>query len=240
MSLLMIDQLVAGYTPGVDILNGLCLQVEAHSITGIIGPNGAGKSTLLKTVFGLLTPSGGQIRFNGNVINAQLPAVLKRLGISYFPQGSNIFPHMTVEENLRLSCWSFKTKPDRVRAAIDRARALFPILHDKRKSKASLLSGGEAKMLSLAKEIISEPRLMLVDEPSAGLAPKITHQVYEFLEQSRQSGITILLVDQNIHEAVQASDYLYMLDMGRVRVEGAQDRFATNLRDLIRDSLIGS
>jgi branched-chain amino acid transport system ATP-binding protein len=240
MSLLTIDHLVAGYTPGVDILNGLCLRVEAHSITGIIGPNGAGKSTLLKTVFGLLVPFGGSICFDGHGINGHTPAVLKRLGISYFPQGSNIFPHMTVEENLRLSCWSFRRDTGRVRAGVARAQELFPILRDKFKSKASLLSGGEAKMLSLAKEIISEPKLMLVDEPSAGLAPRITHHVYEFLEASRQSGVTILLVDQNINEAVKASDYIYMLDMGRVRMQGAQERFTTNLRDIIRDSLIGS
>lgn len=240
MSLLTIDHLVGGYTPGVDILNGLSLRVEERSITGIIGPNGAGKSTLLKTVFGLLVPWSGTIWFDGNVINAQTPAALKRLGISYFPQGSNIFPHMTVEENLRVSCWTFRNDTGRVRAAIQRGQELFPILHDKRKGKASLLSGGEAKMLSLAKELISNPTLMLVDEPSAGLAPTLTRHVYEFLEASRQSGVTILLVDQNIKEAVKASDYIYMFDMGRVRMEGAQDRFATNLREIIRDSLIGS
>ncbi len=240
MSLLTIENLVAGYAPGVDILNGLSLQVEERSITGIIGPNGAGKSTLLKTVFGLLVPFGGTMHFDGHLINARTPAALKRLGISYFPQGSNIFPHMTVEENLRLSCWIFKRDRGRVRASMARAQELFPILHDKRKSKASLLSGGEAKMLSLAKEIISEPKLMLVDEPSAGLAPKITHHVYEFLEASRQTGVTILLVDQNINEAVKASDYIYMFDMGKIGMEVKQDRFATNLREIIRDSLIGS
>jgi ABC-type branched-subunit amino acid transport system ATPase component len=240
MSLLTIDHLVAGYTPGVEILNDLSLQVEAQSITGIIGPNGAGKSTLLKTVFGLLAPSGGTMRFHDTVINGYTPAALKRLGISYFPQGSNIFPHMTVEENLRVSCWTFRRDTHRVRAAMARAQELFPVLRDKRKSQASLLSGGEAKMLSLAKEIISEPTLMLVDEPSAGLAPKLTQQVYEFLEHSRQAGVTILLVDQNIAEAVKASDYIYMVDMGRVHLEGPQARFATNLRAIVRDALFGA
>jgi ABC-type branched-subunit amino acid transport system ATPase component len=240
MSLLAIDHLVAGYAPGVHILNGISLQVTPHSITGIIGPNGAGKSTLLKTIFGLLTPTEGTIRFNGEVINARTPAALKRLGISYLPQGNNIFPHMTVEENLRLSCWTFRQERQRVRSAISRAQDLFPILRHKRKSKASLLSGGEAKMLSLAKEIIAEPTLMLVDEPSVGLAPKITQQVYSFLEASRQAGMTIVIVDQNIQEAVKTSDYVYMLDMGRVKMEGKQEKFTTNLRDIIRDALIGS
>jgi ABC-type branched-subunit amino acid transport system ATPase component len=240
MSLLTIDHLVAGYTPGVEILNDLSLQVAAQSITGIIGPNGAGKSTLLKTIFGLLAPSGGTMRFHDTVINGYTPAALKRLGISYFPQGSNIFPHMSVEENLRVSCWTFRHDTRRVRAAMARAQELFPVLRDKRKSQASLLSGGEAKMLSLAKEIISEPRLMLVDEPSAGLAPKFTRHVYEFLEHSRQAGVTILLVDQNITEAVKASDYIYMFDMGRVSLEGPRERFATNLRAIVRDALFGA
>ena len=240
MPLLKIDDLVAGYAPGVHILNGMSLNVEQNSITGIIGPNGAGKSTLLKTIFGLLSPSGGRIVFEGEEINAWTPAALKRTGISYFPQGSNIFPHMTVEENLRLSCWTFRRNSARVRKNMSWAAELFPILKDKRASKASLLSGGEAKMLSLAKEIISEPKLMLVDEPSAGLAPKITHHVYEFLEHSRQRGVTILLVDQNIKEAVRASDYVYMFEMGRIKMEGPQERFATNLREIIRDALIGT
>jgi ABC-type branched-subunit amino acid transport system ATPase component len=240
MSLLTIDQLIAGYTPGVEILNGLSLQVAAQSITGIIGPNGAGKSTLLKTVFGLLVPSGGSVRFRDTVINGYTPAALKRLGISYLPQGSNIFPHMSVEENLRVSCWTFRHDTPRVRTAMARAQELFPVLRDKRKSQASLLSGGEAKMLSLAKEIISEPTLMLVDEPSAGLAPKLTQQVYAFLEHSRQAGVTILLVDQNITEAVKAADYIYMFDMGRVKMEGPQERFASNLREIVRDSLFGA
>lgn len=240
MSLLTIDHLVAGYTPGVDILNGLSLRVEAQSITGIIGPNGAGKSTLLKAVFGLLAPAHGTMRFDGRVINGATPAALKRLGISYFPQGSNIFPHMTVEENLRVSCWTFRHDRQRVRRAMARAQELFPMLRDKRKSKASLLSGGEAKMLSLAREMLSDPTLMLVDEPSAGLAPKLTRHVYAFLQHSRQAGVTILLVDQNITEAVRASDYIYMFDMGRVKLEGVQARFATNLRAIIRDALIGS
>jgi ABC-type branched-subunit amino acid transport system ATPase component len=147
---------------------------------------------------------------------------------------------MTVEENLRLSCWVFRRDSQRIARNLKRVQALFPVLAAKIHSKASLLSGGEAKMLSLAKEIISEPKLMLVDEPSAGLAPMITQYVYKFLAQSRESGVTILLVDQNINEAVKASDYVYMFEMGRVKLEGPQERFTANLREIVRSSLIGT
>jgi ABC-type branched-subunit amino acid transport system ATPase component len=240
MSWLTIERLVAGYVQGVDILNGVSLEVQAHTITGIIGPNGAGKSTLLKTLFGLLTPSAGSIHFEGRAIQGRTPAELKRLGISYVPQGLNIFPHMTVEENLRLACWTVRRDTGRLRAAMQHAYDLFPVLRDKRRSKASLLSGGEAKMLSLAKEVMLQPRLLLVDEPSAGLAPRITHYVYQFLEQSRQAGVTILLVDQNVSEAVEVSHYLYMLEMGTVKLHGPQAHFRANLREIIRNSLIGT
>ena len=238
--MLTIDDVAAGYAVGVDILDGLSLRVEPQSVTGVIGANGAGKSTLLKTIFGLLVPSRGEMTFQGQRINGWAPAALKRAGISYFPQGSNIFPHMTVEENLRLSCWVFRSDRQRVRTNLAWARELFPVLSRKWQDRASLLSGGEAKMLSLAKEIVSQPVLMLVDEPSAGLAPKITEQVYEFLAERRREGATILLVDQNVSAAVRASDYVYMLDMGRVAIEGPQERFSTNLHQIIRESLFGA
>jgi ABC-type branched-subunit amino acid transport system ATPase component len=239
MSLLAIDGLVAGYVPGVNILDGVSLRVEPGSITGIIGANGAGKSTLLKTVFGLLAPVIGSIRFDGRDVAGLLPAELKRLDISYFPQGSNIFPHMTVEENLRLSCWTFRRDTARVAKALARAQELFPVLGTKRDSKASLLSGGEAKMLSLAREILSAPRLMLVDEPSAGLAPKVTDYVYEFLAQCRKEEATILLVDQNIRASVRASDYVYVFDTGKVKLEGPRERFAGDVQRIVRDVLFG-
>lgn len=239
MPLLAIEDVVAGYSPGVHILDGVSLRVEPGSLTAIVGANGAGKSTLLKTVFGLLVPVSGRIVFDGRDVAGLLPAALKRLDISYFPQGSNIFPHMTVEENLRLSCWTFRRNAGRVRKALARAQELFPVLGTKRGSKASLLSGGEAKMLSLAREILSAPRLMLVDEPSAGLAPKVTDYVYTFLAECRREGATILLVDQNIQASVHASDYVYVFDMGKVKLEGPRERFAGDVQRIVRDVLFG-
>jgi ABC-type branched-subunit amino acid transport system ATPase component len=230
---------VGGYFEGIDILNGVELTVQAGSLTGIIGPNGAGKSTLLKTIFGFLHPRGGRIAFDGRDISADVPHVIKRLGIGYVPQGTNTFPQLTVHENLQLGAWVFRRDAARVTQMLERAYAAFPRLGEKRSLRATGLSGGEAKMLSIAKEMVTDPRLLLIDEPSAGLSPKITEQVYGQLLAARAQGLTILLVDQNIAKAVEISDYLYMLEMGTVRRAGPRQEFADQLRELIRDALLG-
>ena len=239
MALLEVDGIVAGYVAEIDILNGLRLRVEPGTITGIIGPNGAGKSTLLKTIFGFLHPRQGNIIFNGQAIQHLSPHTVNRLGISYTPQATNIFPHLTVQENLQLGAWVFRRQRARVAASVARAYSAFPRLHEKRRRRATALSGGKAKMLSVAKEQVTDPTLLLVDEPSAGLAPLITQQVYAQLLQARAQGVTILLVDQNISKAVEISDYLYMLDMGQVRHEGPRQVFTEQLHTLIRDALLG-
>ena len=239
MALLELRSVVGGYVEGINILNGVELTVEAGSLTGIIGPNGAGKSTLLKTVFGFLHPRGGRIAFDGRDISADVPHVIKRLGIGYVPQGTNTFPQLTVHENLQLGAWVFRRDAARVTQMLERAYAAFPRLGEKRSLRATGLSGGEAKMLSIAKEMVTDPRLLLIDEPSAGLSPKITEQVYSQLLAARARGLTILLVDQNIAKAVEISDYLYMLEMGTVRRAGPRQAFADQLRELIRDALLG-
>jgi ABC-type branched-subunit amino acid transport system ATPase component len=240
MALLEVDGIVAGYVPGLDILNGLQLRLEAGTITGIIGPNGAGKSTLLKTIFGFLQPRQGRITFAGRPIQGLSPHAIKRLGIGYAPQGTNIFAQLTVHENLQLGAWVCRRQGRRMTELLEGAYTAFPRLRQKRRRRATSLSGGEAKMLSLAKEQVTEPALLLVDEPSAGLAPRLTQQVYAQLLQARAQGVTILLVDQNIAKAVEISDYLYMLDMGQVRHEGPRQAFASQLRELIRDALLGA
>jgi len=240
MALLELEGIAAGYVAGIDVLSEVSLRVEAGSITGIIGPNGAGKSTLLKTVFGFIHPWLGRITHEGRPIQALSPHVIKRLGISYVPQGTNVFPQLTVEENLLLGLWVFRGERARVGELLERAYAAFPRLREKRRLRATGLSGGEAKMLSLAKELVADPALLLVDEPSAGLAPVIAQQVYAQLLEARARGVTILLVDQNITKAVEISDYLYMLEQGRVRREGPREAFADQLREIIRDALLGA
>ena len=209
-------------------------------MTGIIGPNGAGKSTLLRTIFGFLHPRRGRIVFDGRDVGGLAPHALKRLGMAYVPQGANIFPQLTVHENLQIGTWIFRHDRARVAGMLERAYVAFPRLRDKRRLRATVLSGGEAKMLSVAKELVTDPRLLLVDEPSAGLAPRIADRVYDRLREVQAGGVTILLVDQNITKAVEVSDYLYMLEIGRVRREGPRQDFADQLREIIRDALLGA
>jgi ABC-type branched-subunit amino acid transport system ATPase component len=240
VALLELHGVVAGYVDGIEILNGVDLTVTRGTVTGIIGPNGAGKSTLLKTVFGFLHPRAGRILFDGSDVGHLAPHALKRLGIGYVPQGANIFPQLTVQENLQIGAWVFRHDRARVAAMLERAYRAFPRLRDKRALRATVLSGGEAKMLSVAKELVTDPSLLLVDEPSAGLAPRIAAQVYDRLREVQAAGVTLLLVDQNITKAVEVSDYLYVLEIGRVRREGPRQAFADQLRDLIRDALLGA
>ena len=240
MSLLSIQNIHCGYFEGIDILQNVSLDMNAGSFIGIIGPNGAGKSTLLKTIFGFLKYRKGEIFFKDIALHGLSPFEIKTLGISYIPQGINNFPYMTVRENLMLGAWTFRREKDRIKAGLANIYEIFPVMYEKRNHKAEFLSGGEAKILSIAKEMISSPDLLLVDEPSAGLAPKIVSYVYEFLRSSQEKGITILLVDQNINQAIDNSEYLYMLEMGTVAMQGSAGMFKENLKDIIRDSLLGA
>ncbi len=237
---LKVENLRVGYLPGIDILQGMSLEAKPGKITGIIGPNGAGKSTLLKAAFGFLKAHEGSILFNGNPIQDESPAAIKKRGISYIPQGANNFPQLPVKENLLLGCWIFRKDKERIERVLEETYEMFPVLKKKHGQRAGLLSGGEAKMLSIAKELVTSPSLALVDEPSAGLSPKITDYVYEFLAKKRDEGLTILIVDQNIQKAVEYSEYLYMFEMGTVKMEGEQKIFAGSIREIIRDSLVGA
>jgi ABC-type branched-subunit amino acid transport system ATPase component len=221
-------------------LHECTLAVPEGRVAALVGPNGAGKSTLLKTIFGFLHPHRGRITLDGREISALAPYEIKRLGISYVPQGANIFPQLTVEENLQLGAWVIKQDRARVAGRLESAYTAFPRLREKRRRRATTLSGGEAKMLSLAKELVTEPTLLLVDEPSAGLAPRIVEQVYAQLLSVREQGVTILLVDQNINKAVQVSNYLYMIERGEVRREGPRRDFVDQLHAIVRDALLGA
>jgi ABC-type branched-subunit amino acid transport system ATPase component len=239
-ALLAIDDLHAGYTSGVDILQGLSLTVERGSVTVVIGPNGAGKSTLLRTIFGLLKPQRGRVDFAGQEIGGREPAAVKALGIGYVPQEINVFPLLTVEENLRMGGWILRHDRARLIGALDRVYAAFPVLAERRHETAGALSGGQGRMLSVAREMMTGPALMLVDEPTAGLAPALVAQVYDLLHAARQGGSTILLVDQNIEDAVRQADYVYLVDLGRVRAHGPAREFPLErVSALIREALLG-
>jgi ABC-type branched-subunit amino acid transport system ATPase component len=239
--LLEVDDIHAGYQSGVDILQGLSLQVVANSLTLVIGPNGAGKSTLLKTIFGFLCPHRGAIRLDGAAIAGTAPHRVKALGVGYVPQEINIFPHLTVDENLRMGGWTLRRDRARLMAQLDKVYAIFPALAEKRRSAAGDLSGGQGRMLSVAREMVTEPRLLLVDEPTAGLAPALVDQVYELLLTARRSiATTILLVDQNIEDAIRHADDVYMIDLGRIKAAGPAAEFgAERVRALIQECLLG-
>ncbi len=237
-SKLSVQGITSGYVKGIEILNDVSLEIEGDAITGIIGPNGAGKSTLLKTIFGFLHPSQGRIVFDGQEIQTLSPFRLKQLGISYVPQDINTFPRLTVEENLMLGAWTFKKQRKVLKQRLEEIYDFFPVLGTKRGEKATFLSGGELQMLAIGKEVMTTPELLLVDEPSAGLAPMLVSEIYAFLEQVRERGVTIFLVDQNITKAIEVSDYMYLLEMGKIKRQGPKEDFEENIRDIIKDSLI--
>jgi ABC-type branched-subunit amino acid transport system ATPase component len=239
-ALLEVTDLHAGYVSGVDILQGISLTVEAGSVTVVIGPNGAGKSTLLRTLFGLLKPNRGNVRFARQEIGGREPAAVKSLGIGYVPQEINVFPLLTVEENLRMGGWIMRCDRAAFTRALERVFDTFPLLAQRRREPAGALSGGQGRMLSVAREMMTAPTLMLVDEPTAGLAPALVAQVYDLLQAARKAGSTILLVDQNVEDALRHADDVYLIDLGRVRAQGPVREFPLDrVSALIRECLLG-
>jgi len=231
---LEVKDLVSGYHSEVDILNGISLKAEESKITGIIGPNGAGKSTLLKTIYGFLKPKRGKIYYGKNDITGMEPYDLLRMGILYIPQFSTIFPDHTVYENLKIATWIFRKDRNRVKESIEKVYDVFPILKIKREAKASSLSGGQQKMLEFCKVFIFDSKLILIDEPSTGLAPKVVKEIYHIIEELKEKKLTVVLVDQNVKEVIGISDYIYLIDSGRVKLEGSQAKFKAEFKDLIR------
>jgi ABC-type branched-subunit amino acid transport system ATPase component len=240
-ALLTVTDVHAGYLPGVDILRGLSVQARANEITLVIGPNGAGKSTLLRTVFAFLAPNQGSITFRESPTAGLRPSDLKASGISYVTQDINSFPNLTVEENLRMGAWVFRRDSARLRRQLEQAYTTFPALAAKRHARAGELSGGQGRMLSVAREMMTEPQLLLVDEPTAGLAPNLVEQVYDILLTAKiASGVAILLVEQNVEQALPLADHLYLLNLGRVKAEGPGREFDNaRVRALIQECLLG-
>jgi ABC-type branched-subunit amino acid transport system ATPase component len=231
----------AGYLPDVDILRGLSVKAALDEITLVIGPNGAGKSTLLRAVFGFLTPHTGHVYFDGKDTTRSKPSELKAAGVSYVTQDINSFPHLTVEENLRMGAWVFRRDKARLARQLERVYETFPALAGKRGEKAGTLSGGQGRMLAVARELMTEPRLLLIDEPTVGLAPNLVEQVYEILLTAKKaSGAAILLVEQNVEQALPLADRLYLLNLGQVKAEGPGVEFDNaRVRKLVQECLLG-
>ena len=223
--MLEINDLYVGYYKDLHILQGVSLRAREAQITAVLGPNGVGKSTLLKSIFGFVKPQRGEVRFAGQDIVGTPAHHLVHLGISYIPQHQSVFPHMTVEENLELGGWSFRQDAARIRQKIEANYERFPILRERRRSPAGELSGGMQRMVEVGRVLMTDPKLILVDEPTAGLAIMLARQVYDLLIRLKEEGITILLVDQNIRQAINIADYVYVLELGRNRHEGPREEF---------------
>ena len=223
-ALLMTDDLVAGYVPEVDILNGVSIAIREGEIVTVVGPNGAGKSTLIKTIFGLLRPRRGRILFKGEDISRAKPHSITRMGLGYVPQLDNVFPSLTVEENLEVGALD----RSETRSRIDSMYELFPRLGERRRQVVAGMSGGERQMVGMARALMPEPEMLLLDEPSAGLAPAFVDAIFSKVEDINRTGVTIVMVEQNARRALSMSDRGYVLDVGTNRFEGAGKELLTD------------
>jgi ABC-type branched-subunit amino acid transport system ATPase component len=210
-------EVVSGYGE-VEILHGVSIKVEEGEIVTIIGPNGAGKSTLLKTVFGLLPCKRGAVFFTGEDVTGQPPQVMVRKGMCYVPQSDNVFPSLTVQENLEMGAF---IRRDNCRSKIEEVLALFPDVMERRHTRAGKLSGGQRQMLALGRALMLEPRVLLLDEPSASLAPNMVQLVFAKILDINRSGVAIVMVEQNARESLKLSHRGYVLAMGQNRLEGS-------------------
>jgi branched-chain amino acid transport system ATP-binding protein len=218
-------EIVAGYLPGVDILTGCSLELHDGEIVGVVGPNGAGKSTLVKAMFGLVPVRSGSVFHRGEEVT-RLPAhELVARGIGYVPQRDNVFPSLTIEENLRMGGY---LRPHQFHDRFEHVAELFPLLGDRRKQRADALSGGERQMLAMARALMMDPSVLFLDEPSAGLAPLLQDVVFERVVQVNESGVAVIMVEQNARRCLEISTRAYVLDQGR-------DAYTGTGRDLLED-----
>lgn len=228
----------AAYQKDLFILKGLDLSVAEGKIVIVIGPNGSGKSTLLKSICGILKPQKGSVWLDGTEITGiELDQIIRK-GICYIPQERAVFSQMTVAENLEMGCWVFKRDRRKVRDRIEWAFERFPALQDRRKLLAGSLSGGLQRILDVAKSLLSNPALLLVDEPSVGLSPLVAQSIYAELLALKTEGRTILLVDQDVRSAMAIADEVYVLDLGQVKTHGTRAEFEGQLGDIVRNWLI--
>ena len=215
---LKVDGIHAGYGK-LEILHGVTLEVRSGEIVCVIGPNGAGKSTAFKSIVGLLRPTSGRVLFDGREITGLRPDQILRRGLAYVPQGRIVFPQMTVLENLEMGGY-IETDRGKLRDAMDRVFALFPILGERRKQKAETMSGGEQQMVAIGRALMTSPKLILLDEPSLGLSPKLVTLIFDKLLEMKRAGYSLVVVEQNAAKALSVADRGYVLELGENRFEG--------------------
>jgi branched-chain amino acid transport system ATP-binding protein len=231
---LQVSNVVAGYTPGHPILRSVNLTAEPGRITVILGPNGAGKSTLLKVISGFLSPEDGTVRLGDHVIDSVAAHSRIGRGVALLPQGRSVFPDLTVVENIELGGWGIRSDRKRLRAAVEAMLVRYPHLRGLASRPAGSLSGGQQRAVEIARLLVSDPKVLLIDEPSVGLSPIVASQVYQELGTLKAEGRTILLVDQDVRAAIKVADYVYVLNSGRNDIEGDRKAFEGDLGAMVR------
>ena len=226
----------SNYGP-VQALRGVSLSVTEGKIVTVLGANGAGKTTTLKTISGIIEPLKGQVKFRGQDIQGLSPDAIVRAGIVHVPEGREVFPLLSVEDNLRMGAYT-RSDPDGVAKDLAAVFGYFPILRERAKQEAGQLSGGQQQMLAIARALLANPKLILMDEPSLGLSPKLTREIFDIVVRiNRERGVTILLVEQNAHMALKIADFGYVLEVGRIVMEDTGSRLAE--KEDIREFYLG-
>lgn len=234
--LLELSDVTAGYGGGPDILEGLSLDIDQGNTYCMIGPNGAGKSTVLKVVGGILAPRSGSVRFQGAEVGGLRPDQLLERGICFVPQDPSLFTKMTVRQNLMMGAY-LQSDRSVARNRLDEVLDMFPILAEKERQPAGTLSGGQQQILLMARALMIQPTLMMIDEPSLGLAPQAADQIFEVIAELKDLGITLLLVEQSVERGLSVSDWAFVLDLGQKRFEGPSDQILSDPR--IRELYMG-
>ncbi|MCP4359936.1 MAG: ABC transporter ATP-binding protein [Chloroflexi bacterium] len=235
-TILEMKDLYVGYYRDLNILQDLNIKIQKGKITTILGANGVGKSTTLKAVYGFLKPNDGDILVDGQSILGVPIYERISLGLAYIPQQPGIFRHMSVKENLEVGAWTFRKDKKRLKQKLEENYERFPILRDKRNQKTGELSGGQQRMVEIGRTLMTDPKIILVDEPTAGLSKLLSEEVYKMLTDLRDDdGLTILLVDQEIRQALKITDYVYVLELGRNKYEGP----AADFQDLEKAFWVG-
>lgn len=235
--ILRMDNVTAGYFSNDVVLDKVSLTVRPGQVTVILGPNGSGKSTSLRVLSGFLRARSGRTMLGDERIDELTPGERLAHGIALLPQGRSVFPGLTVDANLRLGAWSLRKDKAKLEAAVDAMYERYPLLKTLRGRLAGSLSGGQARILEFGRTLILEPSVLLIDEPSVGLAPVLVDEVYDEVARLRGEGRTILLVDQNVHAAVDLADHVYTLAYGRNHLDGDRSQFAGELDNLIKQWL---
>lgn len=234
-STLSVTNIRAGYGRGADVLKGVSLRVESGAVVGLLGANGAGKSTLLNTICGYIRPRAGSVSLSDQDITALSPDRLPTNGIGYLMEGHSVFPGLTVLENLMLGHWSTKLGRAERDRAVEQAFKRSPILQAKKSTRAGLLSGGQQRILEMERLSLSQPSLIILDEVSLGLAPKLVHETFSRIDELRAGGASVLVVDQSARHVTAIADYIYVMRLGEIHFEGPAADFRDRVEDIARE-----